>query len=97
MQDAARLDLHKKGIKFIVDPGGANEGAIAMAGEAASEGWYVMTPYPLSTETDLPGMTPMLEAAQKYRRYGVDKVTLNYIRGWVCSAVSASSTPLPQP
>ena len=86
IKDAARLELHKKGIKLITVAAGIDEIIVRTAGKDA-EGWYRTSFQPSTTETELPGLKVIVEAAKKYRGLEPEEVPGHYAAGWCLTQI----------
>jgi len=93
IKDALRLEIAKSGIKFI-SPYPLDEALGVIAGEAATEGWYIFRRAPASTEAELPGMKDVYEAAKRYRGWEPETLCSTYVEGWVTAMVGVEGIRL---
>jgi len=82
IKDAKRLGMAEKGIEFCQGIGMLGENIVAVVGQDA-EGWYSVSTVPYATESGLPGMKAVFEAANRYRGWKPQDVPNDYIKTWV--------------
>ena len=93
LKDSHRLEIQKKGINIIAKDVCPDEVILRIVGEA-SEGMYLHASFPLAHETEMPGLSAVLEAAREHRGYEQKDVTRNYIEGWLNSMVQCEGIRL---
>lgn len=92
IMDQARLEIQKKGIK--VYNAMWEEATFRPVGEAG-EGIYIGAPFPLpSSEPDHPGFKNIFAAAEKYRGWGLEKLSGGYVWGWLSAQIATEGVRL---
>ncbi len=88
VKDIERLEIAKRGIKFVSTGAGPDESVLNIVGKAG-EGWHIISPAPAITETELPGVKLMVEAAKRYRGFEPKDITEMYRGNWLLAQVGA--------
>ena len=80
-KDYARLNIRQKGVEYVGAPATVDEQILNIVRQSG-EGCLVVQAISRYHLEELGGAAPLLEAAEKYRGWGYDRISINYIYGW---------------